>query len=111
MWWRRSGKDMQTSTQLRLPEKSASPGGATRIHWTGGLIQENRSVLLGFGFHAGPLQEAQIAEPVDEAILPSPKRCVVAIRQSSAHFTAVWQWVPGVPAIAVNVHLYVRHTH
>src|SRR4051812_41289429 len=49
---------------LRLAGESAPRGCATRVHWSGRLTQENRSVLLGFGFHAGLLQEAEIAEPV-----------------------------------------------
>ena len=63
----------------------------------------------GFGFHAGLLQEAEIAEPVDEAVLPGAKRDVVAVRQTAGHAAAVAQGVAGVAAVAVNVHLDIRH--
>ena len=45
----------------------------------GGLIQERGDIPGGLCFHARLLQEAEIAEPVDESILPRAEWRVVAI--------------------------------
>src|ERR1035437_2072969 len=74
-------------------------------------IHERRDVLGGFSFHAGLLQKAEIAEPVDVAKLPGAKRNVIAVRQTAGHAAAIGQGIAGVPSIAVDVHLDVRHAN
>ena len=74
-----------------------------------GLAHKSGDVACGFGFDARLLQEAEITEPVDVAILPGAKRCVISIRQTSGHVTAIGQYAAGVAAVAVDVHLDVWH--
>src|SRR5690349_13020043 len=74
----------------------------------GGLIQERGDIPAGLWFHAWLLQEAEIAEPVDESILPGSEWRVVAVGQASGHVAAVGQGVSRMTAVAVNVHLDIR---
>jgi len=57
------------------------------------------------------LQEAEIAEPLDETELPGAERRVVAVRQATGHVAAIGQGIAGVAPVAVNVHLDIRHAN
>ncbi len=69
----------------------------------------NSNIPSRLGLHTGLLQESQVAEPFDKTILPRAERNIVAIRQSARHPAAVRQRIAGMPPVAVNVHLDIRH--
>src|SRR5712672_2842423 len=73
------------------------------------LAQECDDFFRGLRLHAGLLQKAQVAEPIHVAILPGAEGNAVAMRQATAHAVAIGQWITGMTAVAVNVHLHVRN--
>ena len=75
---------------------TASIRPAPRASWRRGDARGD--VLCGLGLDARLLQEAQIAEPVDEPEVPGAERRAVAILHSV-----------GVHAVAVDVHLEIRN--
>src|SRR5437016_1013337 len=85
----------------------ALSAGAAAFATALGLTEENGDVAGSLGFHCGLLQEAQIPEPVNEAVLPLAEWDAVAVGQSGAHAAAVAQQLARMAAIAVNVHLDV----
>src|SRR5580704_10624430 len=84
------------------PESNVSWNSACR------LADERGCIFGGLGFDARLFEEAEVAEPVNEADLPGAERNAVAVGQAAGHMAAVGQRVAGVAAVGVNVQFDIR---
>jgi len=56
-----------------------------------GLDGVRGDILGSLGFHARFSEKAEIAEPIDEAVLPGAIRSIIAVGQAAGHVAAVGQ--------------------
>jgi hypothetical protein len=56
------------------------------------------------------LQEAKVAKPIDETILPLAEGDAVSVRKTGRHSRAITHLLAGVTAVAINVQLQIRDT-
>src|SRR5262245_7876434 len=100
------------------PSSTISKSVPTTMRWlrcspalpaTRRLAHVCRNVARGFRLHSTLLQKSQVTKPVDETVLPFPKRYPVPICQPRGHAGPVAHRVPRMPPVAVNVHFNIRN--
>jgi hypothetical protein len=80
------------------------------LRFAGGVRYECLHITHGASCHAGLFKKSEIAEPIDETVLPGAEGHVAPIGEPGGHASAVGKSLTGMTTVPVYVQFDIRHT-